>query len=287
MKGSNKLPVNLEEMMSRHYRVSPSSLNYLYRECESCFKAQIVKKIYRPSISLPGVFMGIDGAMKSRTEGMPTSEISPQLPKGVLAPGGKVESIWVDPTNPDIALILGGYPDTLANFDDGNTGVLDFKTAGRSKDEWDIYVAQLSAYAYCLEHPLRDKHESLYGTSDEASLIMGYPAYQDDFHSVTPWDLSKARHVSDIGLVVYTPDYYDFASGSDSGTKGAYLGGTQTWYPLEYDRHRFDDLCRDVYDVLTNPQRGKPSNTCKWCAFNGAENKWDWDHLSDYGSAAS
>ena len=70
-------------------KLSPSDLTFLWDECERCFYLKVIHKFNRPTTPMPAIFTKIDGLMKDYFEGKLTSELTPDLPLGVIQHGEK------------------------------------------------------------------------------------------------------------------------------------------------------------------------------------------------------
>lgn len=135
--------------------------------------------------------------------------------------------------------------DCLVRFDDGTFGVVDFKTSQAAKSS-SMYARQLHAYAFAVENP-----------SEQSELVQGT--------------------VSDMALVVYTPNEFHTPTTANGGIAAA-LTGKLTYVHVPRDDDAFLKFLGEVLDVLTlqeappppPPSKGRwggSHSSCPYCQF--------------------
>ena len=131
-------------------RLSPSSLNYADRRCDRCF-AEAMNGETWPQGPFPGIFAKLDSQQRRYFTDRPASDVDPDLPRGILCNGGRVESS--PHTIAGVDFTIRGSMDALLRFDDGSVGVVDFKSSTPSPQLGDAYRPQLAAYQWALSKP--------------------------------------------------------------------------------------------------------------------------------------
>ena len=131
-------------------RLSPSSLNYADRRCDRCF-AEAMNGETWPQGPFPGIFAKLDSQQRRYFTDRPASDVHPDLPRGILCNGGRVES--APHTIAGVDFTIRGSMDALLRFDDGSVGVVDFKSSTPSPQLGDAYRPQLAAYQWALSKP--------------------------------------------------------------------------------------------------------------------------------------
>ena len=141
-----------------NYKLSPSDLTFAYEGCKRCFYLKVVNGIAQPSMPLPSILSKIAGLLKNHYDGKPTSELHAAIPPGIVSHGEKhVKSKVIQLRNHDTTCYISGRFDIAVSFDDGTYGVIDFKTGNPNTESINLYIRQLHAYAYALEHPAPGK----------------------------------------------------------------------------------------------------------------------------------
>ena len=136
-----------------NYTLSPSDLTFSWDGCKRCFYLKVKHNIvYR------GPFPGMFGKMGDLTSNYyldkPSSEISPELPGGVVKYREKwVKSVPISLRDTASQCVIKGRFDAVMAFEDGSYGIIDYKTSDASEEKAAFYSRQLSAYAYALENP--------------------------------------------------------------------------------------------------------------------------------------
>lgn len=216
------------------WKLSPSDFSFLWEECRRCFYLKTVSGFNRPRQPMPKIFTAIDATMKAFYQRLPTSEIDPGLPRGVLLCGDRwVQSQPVELPGHSGRCYLRGKLDALIEFVGGGYGVVDFKTSHANGEHVALYARQLHAYAYALEH-------------------------------AAPGNLALAP-VRKLGLVVFEPERF-----SASGGRRGLLAGKMTWIEIARDDGAFRRFLGEVLYVLEGRSPPPPSPTCEWCRYREA-----------------
>ena len=99
------------------------------------------------------IYSVIDQGMKAALDGTRT-EIIPGMPPGVFAFQEQwVESVPFSVPGHSTSCRIRGRFDIAVRLDDGTFGIPDLKTASVKDAYIGLYVRQLRAYAYAVEHP--------------------------------------------------------------------------------------------------------------------------------------
>ena len=221
-------------MEPRTWKLSPSDLTFLWEECHRCFYLKVVRNFKRPRGPFPKIFTLIDGEMKAFYGGMRTESIADELPPGIIEHGEQwVECEPFHPSGHEHGCYLRGRFDTIARFDDGTYGVIDFKTSQRNSAHMPLYSRQLHSYARALEHPAPGRF------------------------SVGP--------ISKLGLLVFDPSTY---RQGNTGLVG--FAGTITWIEVPRDDSAYEAFLSDVMDVLAGPEPPPAHPECEWCRYRDA-----------------
>ena len=214
------------------YKLSPSSLTFLWDECPRCFYLQLVRGINRPAMAFPKIFTRIDSLMKGLFAGKETSVLDPALPPGrVTLQGKRVTSEVITFPGVQAAGDIQGLFDSILAFEDGSYAVVDFKTSSPSIEHIGFYGRQLSAYAYALEHS-------------------------------APGGLHLAP-VTHLGLLYLDP--VDIEHGANH--KRIVYGGEVTWQEVPKDEEAFLAFLRGVLEVLALPEPPPAKEGCAFCAY--------------------
>ena len=225
-------------MNHRCWKLCPSDLTFLWEECARCFYLKNVSGISRPRGIMPAIFNQIDAKMKACYLNSRTDEISPELPRGVIAYGEHwVQSEPLALPGRESTVVLRGKFDTAARFDDDTFGLLDFKTSVPRPESIERYSRQLHAYALAVEHP-----------------------------APRAFALGK---VSKLGLLVFEPDRFVQRHGKDDHING-YFGGALHWIDIPRNDDRFLQFLDQVVAVLEQPAPPAPAHTCGYCAYLAA-----------------
>jgi hypothetical protein len=180
---------------------------------------------------MPGIFQRIDHAMKREFTGRRTEDLLPHLPPGKLAYGSRF--VTSRPLRlrrlPHITFTLRGRVDAGVRFDNGEVGLVDFKTSGQSPQQLRHYARQLHTYALALERPAE-----------------GQP--------LSP--------VTRLGLLVYEPASFAFRQTNTAALTGAY-----TWIELPRDDCAFARFLTPLLAALAEPSQPPASASCAWCRY--------------------
>ncbi|HCC78488.1 MAG: hypothetical protein A2X25_09220 [Chloroflexi bacterium GWB2_49_20] len=220
------------------YTLSPSDLTFLWDGCRFCFCMKV-----KHSIIYRGPFPGMFGTMGDLTSRFyldkPTSEISPDLPPGIV----KYKEKWVKSSPiffPEYAsqCVIRGRFDAVIAFEDGSYGIIDYKTSDASAEKAAFYSRQLSAYAYALENP-------------------------------APGALNFSP-ITRLGLFIITPHRYEKISSEEA----AFITRT-TWMDVPRDERSFLAFLGEVMSVLDAPQPPQSAESCALCNYRQAMGGFD------------
>ncbi len=212
------------------YKLSPSDLTFLWDGCKRCFYLKVKHNIvYR------GPFPGMFGKMGDLTShyylDKPASEISPDLPAGVVKFREKwVKSVPISFPETASQCIIKGRFDAIMAFEDGSYGIIDYKTSDASEEKAAFYSRQLSAYAYALENP-------------------------------APGALS-IMPITRLGLFIITPDRFEQMPNGEL----AFVTRT-TWMDVPRDDVTFLGLLRKIVTLLDVPTPPDPAEDCGLCNY--------------------
>lgn len=220
----------------RRFRLAPSDLTFLWEECPCCFYEKCHGLATRPRTPFPGVFTRIDKANRDFYAGKSTAWVSPALPPGRLdSTEHFVRSEDISVPGQEAVCWISGKTDCVAVFDDATYGLIDFKTSNPGDAYTALYVRQLWAYAYCMEHPAK------------GSPPMG--------------------PVSHLGLLCIEPRTMSMLI----GTKPTCLLAAQpVWKPRRWDERAFLEFIGQALEVLTRPEPPDASASCQFCAYRRA-----------------
>ncbi|MCZ6691545.1 MAG: hypothetical protein O7H41_18300, partial [Planctomycetota bacterium] len=74
------------------FKLSPSDFAFLWEQCKRCFYLKVVHGIRQPSMPMARIFKVIEELQMELYEGKPTSEVSADLPPGIIRCGER----WVE-----------------------------------------------------------------------------------------------------------------------------------------------------------------------------------------------
>lgn len=214
--------------------LAPSDLTFLWEQCSRCFYRKVKTGLRPPSIPIPKVFNKLDASQKAHFGGKPTESLGCGLPAGLLVLGGRwVKSQPITVPGHATQVVLRGYIDTAAAFEDGTFGVIDFKTAEPNPAFVEFYGRQLHSYAIALEN------------SDDPAA------------GLAP--------ISRLGLICFEPEEM-----MDLGA-GAYAYKTKaTWIEVPRNDDAFVAFLGDVLDVVEQDQPPAAAPNCQHCVFKAA-----------------
>jgi len=214
-----------------NYKLSPSDLTFSYEGCKRCFYQKVVNNIAQPSMPLPSIFSRIASLLKNHYDGKPTSELHAALPPGIVSHGEKsVRSETIQLRNHSATCFISGRFDVAVSFKDGTYGVIDFKTGNPNTESVYLYIRQLHAYAYALEHP-------------------------------APGKLSLSP-VTKLGLLYFYP-----SSISQESIEQLSYEAAITWIEIRKDEEGFLEFIDEVLNVLELPEAPGHSQNCQWCGY--------------------
>jgi hypothetical protein len=218
----------------QNWTISPSDLTFLWDECPRCFYLKYRQDFRRPASAFPKIFGTIDLLMKDIYLDQSTRKMSPDLPEGKAIMSGRwVTSEPIGHTDIGSTAALRGIFDTLVQFEDGNYGVIDFKTTRANESHVAFYSRQLHAYAYALEHP-------------------------------APGAL-RCSPISRMGLLCFDPNGME-----ESPPARLSLHGPATWLEIPLDMPAFLEFMGAVLALLDSPEPPPPDEKCGFCAYREA-----------------
>ena len=171
-----------------------------------------MKNHYRDR-SVPGAFP------RSVPRGNSSSRSSSSFPSRFCGPGF------------DLPVYFAGKFDALLEFDNGDFGIVDFKTSEAKEAHIAFYAPQLEAYAYCLEHPLAGK-------------------------------LARSP-ITRLGLAYYSPHTMKFAEDGELALSGRFGWRSR----FRRDEGAFLSFMDGVIAVLVEPEPPEASPDCKFCQY--------------------
>jgi len=214
-----------------NYKLSPSDLTFLYDGCKRCFYQKVVNNIAQPSIPLPSIFSKIASLLKNHYHSKHTSELHVALPPGTVSHSEKnVRSQIIQLPHHEATCYISGRFDIVVSFDDGTYGVIDFKTSNPSSESVYLYIPQLQAYAYALEHPA--PHALALAPVTKLGLLYFYPS------SISQESIEQLSYEAEI-----------------------------TWIEIRKDEESFLEFIDGVLDVLDLPEPPEHSPSCQWCGY--------------------
>ncbi len=219
------------------FKLSPSDFAFLWEQCKRCFYLKVVHGIRQPSMPMARIFKVIEELQMELYEGKPTSEVSADLPPGIIRCGERwVESDVIQPPGKESSCYLLGKLDSLIEFEDKSWGVLDFKTTKVKSDYIHLYSRQLNSYAYGLENPSKRTRPG----------------------KEPPLALSP---ISKIGLLCFEP------SALSQPTVGRHsYEGDVAWIEMEKNFDGFLGFLSEVLDLLEGSMP-EPTSSCNWCNY--------------------
>ena len=218
------------------YKLSPSKLAWLYKDCPRCFWLDMNGIRKRPQAPFPRIFGRIDKLQRKALH-------SHVLPEGCTLDTStrSVTSAPFANNNGEHNITVNGKMDCLMLYpEDGLVGVLDFKTSTPSEESIERYRRQLSAYAWALENPIKD----------------------------------KPLRVSGLRLLWGNPETYQLNPELDRFI----MGGAVVWQDMPYDPAWFGGLLLEVMGFLAAPEpdieiAARTCSYCNWEAMMRAEIK--------------
>jgi hypothetical protein len=232
--------------MKNAIKLAPSDLTFLFNDCKRCFYLKVMKNIRRPSTPMAAIFGAIDRAMTGHYHGLPSSEISRDLPAGTIDTVSitvkSCEWILEGHRRP---FFITGRTDALIAFDEGGFCVPDFKTSVPKQSNVEFYARQLRAYAFALENPAPGAH------------------------FLSP--------IERLGLVCFEPSFYGPVNNdgdgpvNNDGAEGEYsLLGKTTWMEIPRDRDGFMDFMGRVMTILEAEEMPAADSKCEYCRLREA-----------------
>ena len=212
-------------------KLSPSELTFLWDECPRCFYLKVTGRLARPSAPFPSIFGQIDKAMKNHYRDLPVQSLSPELPPGKFYFSEQfIVSQPVSLPERYLQVYFAGKFDALLEFDNGEYGVVDFKTSEPKQAHMPFYARQLEAYARCLEHPVAGK--------------------------------LQRSPITHLGLAYYSPHNMSFGNGGELDLHGHF-----GWQPIQRDEAGFLRFIDEVIALLDSPEPPDAATDCKFCQY--------------------
>ena len=228
------------------YKLSPSDLTFAWDECKYCFYMKVKHNLVL-STPFPGIFGRIANLTSEFYLGKPASEISKNLPSGVVKYREKfVKSRPISFPGTASECYISGRFDAVIAFEDDSFGIVDYKTSDPREEHAAFYSRQLSAYAFALENP-------------------------------APSALGLAP-ISRLGLFIITPHRFERTMDDEM----IYANRT-TWVDVPRDEQAFQTLLREVLALLDAPTPPEPSDSCGVCNYRKEHNELK-SHILEQGS---
>ena len=182
---------------------------------------------------MPKIFTRIDDLCKKYFEGKETKELSHLLPDGKVHFGDRwVQSKILIDSQSGRKCVIRGKTDTVIKFNNGEYGIVDFKTGFVKAENIEFYSKQLHAYAFALEHAAYGKPQL-------------FP-------------------ITKLGLLVTEPD-----SMSTPNEERFSFNGKIIFQEIKRDDEKFKSFLRDVLAILYSEKPPKPSDDCHFCEYKG------------------
>jgi hypothetical protein len=189
-------------------KLAPSSLTFLWEECQRCFWLSAHGVLKRPSAPFPKVFTMLDNQTKDFYFNKRSEEMAEGLRPGHVALGDRwVRSRPLSVPGHDTKVTLQGRIDTALSFDDGTHAIIDFKTSSPKAEHVPFYGRQLHSYALAAENPAEGALELI--PVSQLGLLCVEPvamigvedavAYKGGDHSL-PGDRARRRRLHGLPL---------------------------------------------------------------------------------------
>ena len=214
-----------------NYRISPSDLTYLYKNCKRCFYDK-VKHQFKPPSNFSEHFTNADRAMRQALTSNDVVDLGVGPKFRVISQGQWIESIPLGFEDAGISLTLAGKYDAVVVTQDDEIFVVDYKTTTLDDFALAKFGPQLMSYLTAIELP-----------KAKDSML---PAYVDG-----------------VALLVFDP--YKFAF--NARTKNCGLYGRTRWVELPRDEQAFDTLLKTVATLVAHPEPPRSEKTCDVCAL--------------------
>ena len=142
---------NIERITMHLYKLSPSKLAWLYKDCPRCFWLDMNGIHKRPEAPFPRIFNAMDRRQRERLHGakLPTGETFDTTER-------RVTSVPVVSADGEYSIMINGKLDYLLwHPSDGMATLGDFKTAAPKEEDIQRYQRQLNSYSFGLENPIK------------------------------------------------------------------------------------------------------------------------------------
>jgi hypothetical protein len=178
--------------------------------------------------------------MQTYFKGKSTTELSPDLPEGVIRFGERwVKSQPIDLPGHSTQCFIRGRFDTVVEFSDSTYGIVDFKTTEPTPGHVPFYSRQLHAYAYTLEYP-------------------------------APRRL-KLSPITKLGLLCVEPTAMD----RYQQDQVAYVGDV-SWLEVPKDEESFLAFIDEVLSMLEQSDPPPPGTECGYCRYREQSRASEW-----------
>lgn len=217
-------------------KLAPSSLDYPPMKCARCFYLDRVKRISIGSFP-PPVFSTLDVAQQNYFKDKNTSDLTDQLPPGKIMQKGELPGTVVSTEmkdNKNRKFLIGGRPDIVIKFDNGEFGIIDFKTTNLKSNKAESYRYQLEAYKQIFTNP---------GATKTAP---------------TP----KLSPITHMGVLQFEPT--NIFNHDDVNCQ---LNLRMSYSRLEPDEVKFFKRVTYIMDILTASEPPPFNNECTKCQF--------------------
>jgi len=144
-----------------YFILSPSELDYLPKKCRRCYYLSKKHNIKTKNFP-PPVFSRFDIFQKKYFIDKSTSYLTDKIPSGTFFLQNELPSkVKSSPLkdNKNRLFVIRGIPDLVIKFDNGEFGIIDFKTTKYSTSKSDDYRFQLEAYAQIFENPCNNNNQ--------------------------------------------------------------------------------------------------------------------------------
>lgn len=220
------------------WTLAPSDFAFLWEECRRCFYLKVRKRVNRPRTPMPAIFMRIDTLSKRHFGGRRTNELADTLPPGSIRAGDvRVQSEPIIVPGFDANCVLRGRLDGFIEFDNGDYGLLDFKTSQSNESHVPLYGRQLHAYAWALERSA--------------------PGF------LSLWPVSR------LGLLCIEPVDMRSLPG-----RGPALELEQVWIDCPRDDEAFLHFLSEILEVLDLLDPPTPDPKCLYCRYRHPKDIW-------------
>lgn len=221
-----------ETRSNESYKLSPSTLTFLWDGCKRCFWLKARHGLYQPWMPFPSVFERYHELLQRYFAGRSPAEIHPSLPAGqCLSRETWVESEPIHLPGAPAAIHFKGRIDHLMRFDDGTWGLIDYKTTEADQRKAKKYSRQLHAYCWALERAAEGE--------------------------------VRLPKITRMGLLCLEPSaLVSFAQG-DRATAEL----RPVWLEVDRDDENFERFLAKVVQVIARETPPPPASGCSCCTY--------------------